>query len=309
MCTGVSIEQWRAAVGVMAALAHRRHNQKPRRSKSKLRKSRKRKHLPKKSPMVSNHIDYGPENKQCTTSSDSVLRMDQTVKETCKVTRQYCKEDRRIPFKAVLTFVVILFSIVIASAILVIISRGMGEMQMNQCENVTQNCSSLNVNCDDSLNICPVSALGVFECAFFCGCLLTVVLLPHFCKLLIPLFLTGRQAVWGTEMVGGECALTVPYQTPVKSTTTRLSEYVALLHYIPVLIKSTLPVEGHKFLLIITLSSVAVHNASILRGKHYETVHAKNSKKSANIFGISDGFRHYTLISTILENFEPIAHC
>ena len=244
MCTGVSIEQWRAAVGVMAALAHRRRSQKPRRSKSKLRNRRKRNHLPKESPMLSNHIDYGPENKQCTASSDSVLRIDQTVKETCKVTRQCCKEDQRLPFKAVIKLVVILFCIVIASTIPVITSRGMGEMQMNQCENVTQNYFPLNVSCDDSLNTCPGSDLGVVEHALLSGYLLTVVLLPLFCKLLTPLFLTGRQAVWDTKTVGGECALTLPYQTPVKSSTTRLSEYVALLHYIPVLIESTVPVDG-----------------------------------------------------------------
>ena len=239
MCTGVSIEQWRAAVGVMAALAHRRRSQKPRHSKSKLRK---RKHLPKETPLLSNHIDRGPENKQCTASSDNVLRMDQTVKETCKVTRQCCKEDRRIPFKAVIKFVVIFFWIVVASAIPVITSRGMGEMQMNQCENVTQNYFPLNVSCDDSLNMCPGSDLGVVEHALLSGCLLTVVLLPLFCNLLTPLFLTGRQAVLGTKTGGGECALTLHYQTPVNSTTTP-SEYVALLHYILVFIESTVPVD------------------------------------------------------------------
>ena len=228
MCAGAVIEKGKAAVGVMAALAHRRHRQKPQHSKSKFGRKEKRKHLPKESPMLSNHIDYGPENKQCTVSSDNALRMEQTVREMYKMTRQCCKKNQKMAFKADIKLVVILFCIGIASTISVITSTSMGEMQMNQCENVIQNCSSLNVSCDDSLNMCPGSKLGVFECAFFCGCLLTVVLLPHFCKLLTPLFLTGRQAVWGTEMVGGECALTVPYQTPVKSTTTTLSEYVAV---------------------------------------------------------------------------------
>ena len=233
MCTGVGIKKGKAAVGVMATLGHRRHSQKSRHSKSKLGRKRKRKHLPKKSPMLSNHIDYGPENKQCTASSDSVLRQDESVIEIYKETRDDCNDEKKVTLKFVLKQTKILCSVMIASAIPPMIASRV-RREMIYCEDVTQNSNMYythNVSSGDYMNVCCTSeaGLGVFEYAFLIGCFITFAFLPLVYKQLTVFMYTCWQGLWGTETVIRECGIAVICHNSAKSCATRLSEYMYIL--------------------------------------------------------------------------------